>query len=170
VAVIREHVDAGNEWASLQRRNDPRCRTSLVARPEDDPEAVRAAVRRLGARGLKCYHILSLAASTWEADMPDYLPAPIARVAHEEGLAVTLHLMKARSVADPVNLRWIRECCLRYPKMTLILAHTARAFQPAHAFEALPHLADLPNLVVDCSAQKAPDVFRTPGTAAGCSP
>jgi glutamate-1-semialdehyde 2,1-aminomutase len=145
-----------NAWVGRQSREDPRCRCSFVVRPGDDPETVRAEVRRLGARGLKCYHAYSARTPTWDADIPDYLGEPLVRVADEERLAITLHLVKARSVADPSNLRWIREYCLGFPDMTMILAHTARAFQPAHAFEGLPRLADLPNLVVDCSANCEP--------------
>lgn len=145
-------TEAGNEWVAAQARGDPRARCALFVRPEDDPEWVRTEVRRLGARGLKCYHSLSRRTTTWDADLPEYLPEPIVRVADEEGLAITLHMVKPRSVADPSNISWIRSYCTRFPRMTMILAHSARAFQPAHALEGLPRLADLPNLVIDTSA------------------
>ncbi|MEW6751530.1 MAG: amidohydrolase family protein [Candidatus Latescibacterota bacterium] len=149
-------VATANEWAASQARQDPRCRHSFAVRPGDDPEWVRSQVRRLGARGLKCYHTFCAHQPTWEAEIPEYLPEPLVRVAHEEGLVITLHLVRRRAVADPSNRRWIREYCTRYPRMQLVLAHSARAFQPAHAFEGLPHLRGLDNLWVDCSANCEP--------------
>ena len=77
-------------------------------------------------------------------------------IAHEQGLGVTLHMVKSRGVADPSNIHWIRHYCSTYPNMKLILAHSARGFQPAHNLEGLPQLADLDNLYCDTSANCEP--------------
>ena len=52
----------------------------------------------------------------------------------------------------PANLEWIRRYCQEYPNIRLILAHSARGFQPAHNFEGLPKLTGLDNLYFDASA------------------
>ncbi|MDP7637609.1 MAG: hypothetical protein QF577_08690, partial [Phycisphaerae bacterium] len=106
----------------------------------DDPEWVRQEVKRLGLHGFKCYHLFAATSPTWEADIPAYLPEPLVKVADDEGWGITLHLVKARAVADPSNIQWIRRYCENYPNMTLILAHSARGFQPAHNLEGLPQL------------------------------
>lgn len=78
------------------------------------------------------------------------------RVADAEGWVITLHVVRSRAVADPSNLHWIRRYCERYPNMKLILAHSARGFQPAHNLEGLPRLEGLENLYFDTSANCEP--------------
>ncbi len=141
-----------NEFIGLQIAGKPRGRGAFLVLPEDDPEWVRQEVRRLGLSGLKCYHKYAPKKPTWESDIPAYLPESVIKVANEEGWYVTLHMVKSRSAADPSNIHWIRHYCKTYPNMKLILAHSARAFQPSHALEGLPHLTGLDNLYVDSSA------------------
>ena len=149
---VDSNAKLANEWISTQRAADPLSRGLFCLRPEDDPEWVRDEVRRLGLHGLKCYHSAVGDHPAWEADIPDFLPEPIVKVAGEEGWMITLHMVKSRAVADPSNIHWIRHYCQTYPGMQLILAHSARGFQPAHNFEGLPQLVGLDNLYFDCSA------------------
>jgi predicted TIM-barrel fold metal-dependent hydrolase len=151
-----EGLDAGNAFVAGEAARGRHDRAAYFVTPEADPEKVREDVRRLGVRGLKCYHLFAAKQPTWEADLPEYLPEPLVRVAHDENLAITLHMVKSRAVADPSNLYWIRRYCETYPNMTLILAHSARAFQPAHGLEGLPRLTGLANLYFDCSANCEP--------------
>ena len=145
-----------NEWIGEHVAGDRQCRGLFFITPQDDPEWVRENVRRLGLHGLKCYHTMSDVDPTWEAAIEDYLPEPLIKVAHEEGWVITLHLVKSRAVADPANIECIRHYCQTYPGMTLILAHSARGFQPAHNFEGLPHLVGLDNVYFDTSANCEP--------------
>jgi len=151
-----EGATAANAWTATQVARDPRCRGLLFVRPDDDPEWVRQEVRRLGLHGLKPYHTCAPTRPTWEAELPAYLPETLVRVAHEENWVITLHLVKSRAVADPGNLHWIRHYCTKYPQMRLILAHSARGFQPAHNLEGLPQLVGLENLYFDSSANCEP--------------
>ena len=93
---------------------------------------------------------------TWDAEIPDFLPEQHVRIAHEEKLVITLHMVRQRALADPSNQHWIRYYCEHYPDMRLILAHSARGFQPAHNLEGLARLADLDNLYYDTSANCEP--------------
>jgi glutamate-1-semialdehyde 2,1-aminomutase len=77
-------------------------------------------------------------------------------MADREGWAITLHMVKSRAVADPGNIHWIRHYCTTYPDMRLILAHSARGFQPSHNLEGLPKLAGLQNLYFDTSTNCEP--------------
>jgi glutamate-1-semialdehyde 2,1-aminomutase len=152
----REYARQNSEWIAQHTATDALCRGLFFVKPEDDPEWVRQEVRRLGLHGLKCYHITAATNPTWEADIPDYLPERLVKVAHEEGWVITLHMVKSRAVADPGNIHWIRHYCETYPGMTLILAHSARGFEPAHNLEGLPHLKGLDNLYFDTSANCEP--------------
>ncbi len=146
------NIERENQWVANHAKTDRSCRGLFFVKPEDDPEWVREEVRRLGLHGLKCYHKFSAKNPTWESDIPDYLPEKFMKPAHEEGWVVTLHMVKSRAVADPRNLHWIRRYCENYPNMKLILAHSARGFQPAHNLEGLPKLTGLDNLYFDTSA------------------
>ena len=145
-----------NKWVADCAAAAGDCRGLFFVRPDDDPEWVREEVRRLGLHGLKCYHTMASVTPTWEADIPDYLPEQLVRVAHEENWVITLHMVKARAVADPGNIHWIRHYCETYPDMRLILAHSARGFQPAHNMEGLPQLTELDNLYCDTSVNCEP--------------
>ena len=140
-----------NQWVADQTAAHAGNRGLFFVQPGDDPEWVRQEVRRLGLHGLKCYHTFAAVEPTWEADIPAYLPEPLVQVAHEEGWLITLHMVRRCAVADETNLHWIRHYCERYPNMTLILAHAARGFQPAHNLEGLPRLVGLDNLYFDTS-------------------
>ncbi len=152
----REHIAAANAWTADQIADRPSCRAHFFVTPQDDPEWVRDEVRRLGMQGLKCYHTFADVDPTWEASIPDYLPEPLVAVASEEGWTITLHMVKSRAVADPDNQRWIRHYCTTYPGMQLILAHSARGFQPGHNMEGLQTLTGLDNLWFDTSANCEP--------------
>ncbi len=152
----REKIPAANEWIAQEVKHDPRCRGEFFICADDDPEWVRDEVRRLGLHGLKCYHITAATQPTWEARIPDFLPEPMVKVAHDLGLVITLHMVRSRAVADPENIHWIRHYCETYPDMRLILAHSARGFQPAHNLEGLPKLKGLDNLYFDTSVNCEP--------------
>ena len=152
----RDQIHIANEWNSRHTAVDPDCRGLFFIKPEDDPEWIRQEVKRLGLHGLKCYHLMARVEPTWEADIPDYLPEAAVAVADEEGWVITLHMVKSRGVADAGNIRWIRHYCETYPRMKLILAHSARGFQPTHNLEGLPQLTGLGNLYFDTSANCEP--------------
>ena len=59
-------------------------------------------------------------------------------------------------MAERANIACIRRFCETYPYMRLILAHSARGFQPAHNLEGLPQLTGLDNLYFDTSANCEP--------------
>jgi glutamate-1-semialdehyde 2,1-aminomutase len=152
VGAVGEQIAAQNAFIAAEAAANPGWRGAMLVSPEMDPEYVRGEVRRLGLAGLKCYHVHSGLAVTWDADIPAYLPEAQVKVAHEEGLCITLHMVKARAVADPSNQHWIRHYCETYPDMQLILAHAARGFNPYHTIEGLAALRGLPNLWCDMSA------------------
>lgn len=144
--------DRTNEFHGRETAKNPRFRGEFFIRPDDDPEWVRQEVKRLKLHGLKCYHTFSASKPTWQAAIPEFLPERLVKLAHEEGWVITLHMVKSRAVADRENYACIRRYCEKYPNMKLILAHSARGFQPAHNLEGLPHLTGLGNLYFDTSA------------------
>jgi glutamate-1-semialdehyde 2,1-aminomutase len=146
-----------NEWVSSQVKKDPLARGQFYVRPADDPDWVESEVKRLGMRGLKPFPGFLGIPDISNAEIPEYFPEWMARLAHKEGWSVTLHIQRKRSIADESNLHWITTYCSKYPDMILILDHSARGFNPYHCIEGLVRLSkNLPeNLYVDTSCNCA---------------
>ena len=127
--------------------------------------------------GLKCYHTMaplnprlgtdeSDAGSytaedpTWTAPIEAYLPEDHVVAANTLGLTITLHMVRDRALADPVNQVTIRRYCESYPNMKLILAHAARGFNPWHTIEGIESLRGLDNVWFDTSAVTEAGAFE----------
>jgi len=120
--------------------------------PSQDPELIRETVRRCGFVGLKCYHVFSPRRPSFDSRIEEYLPESQVQVAHEEGLSITLHMVRSRALADDANQGTIRRYAERYPNVRLILAHAARGFNPHHTLLGIGALRGLPNVWFDTSA------------------
>ena len=145
-------IEAGNKLVADEVRTSGGSRGQMLVTPGMDPEYVRETVRRGGFVGLKCYHVYATQQPTWDAPVSAYLCEEHVRVAHEEGLSITLHMVRARAMADPVNQVEIRMYCERYPNIRMILAHAARGFNPHHTIEGIGSLRGLGNVWCDTSA------------------
>jgi predicted TIM-barrel fold metal-dependent hydrolase len=133
----------------------------LLIAPQMDPEEVRQAVQRHSFVGLKPYHTMAqVDGPTFHAPIEAYLNEEHVRIAHEEGLSITLHMVRDRAMADPANQATIRRLCERYPNMRLILAHAARGFNPWHTIEGIASLRGLDNVWCDTSAVTEAGAFE----------
>ncbi|RIK42098.1 MAG: hypothetical protein DCC55_09770 [Chloroflexi bacterium] len=133
----------------------------LIIAPDMDPEYVRQQVREHNFAGLKPYHTMAqVAGPTFQAPIEAYLVEDHVRIAHEEGLTITLHMVRDRALADPLNQATIRRYCESYPNMRLILAHAARGFNPWHTIEGIASLRGLPNVWFDTSAVTEAGAFE----------
>ncbi|NLX06290.1 MAG: amidohydrolase [Phycisphaerae bacterium] len=150
-AVFPTDTASQNRWVAEQIRRDPLARGQYFVRPDDDPDFTAAEVKRLGLRGFKVFTGFLNRPDKENAEIPEYFPEWIARLADREGWTVTLHQHRSRSLADPSNIHWINHYCRNYPNMRLILDHCARGFNPYHLIEGLRRLERHPNLYVDTS-------------------
>lgn len=145
------NLAAANRFLCDEVRSRPGSRGQLLVTPRDDAEQIREVVRREKLVGLKCYHVYASHEPTFDAPIEAYLPESQMRVAHDEGLSITLHMVRARALADPVNQATIRRYAERYPNARLILAHAARGFNPHHTIDGITSLAGLRNIWFDTS-------------------
>lgn len=145
-------MEAANNFLAAEVRADPHSRAQMLIRPGMDTEYVRETVRRDQFAGLKCYHVWATERPTFQAKVESFLPEEHVRVAHEEGLSITLHMVRNRAMADPLNQQTIRAFAERYPNMRFILAHAARGFNPHHTIEGIGALRGLRNVWCDTSA------------------
>jgi glutamate-1-semialdehyde 2,1-aminomutase len=148
----RIDMDAANRFVAAEVADQPACRAQMLIRPDMSAEFVADTVRLHSFAGLKCYHVYAAEAPTFEAPISSYLTGEHVRIAHEQNLSVTLHMVRARAMADPSNQAIIRRYCEQYPGMRLILAHAARGFNPYHTIEGIGALRGLSNVWCDSSA------------------
>ena len=146
------NVEGNNDFIASEVRPDKTSRTQMLITPDMDPEYIRATVRREGFVGLKCYHVFSSEKPTFYANIPSYLPEEHVRIAHEERLSITLHMVRPRAMADQHNQEVIRTWATKYPEVRFILAHAARGFNPHHTEEGIGALRGLRNIWCDTSA------------------
>lgn len=145
-------IEGNNRFVAEQVRRNDASRTQMLITPGMDPEYIRAAVRREGFVGLKCYHVFSNEKPTFHATIPSYLPEAHVRIAHDERLSITLHMVRPRAMADPHNQEVLRSWAAKYPNARFILAHAARGFNPHHTVEGIGALRGLSNIWCDTSA------------------
>ena len=154
-------MDAANDFLAREVKADPDSRAQMLIQPGMDPEFVRETVNRDGFVGLKCYHVWTTEKPTrQQAKVESFLPEEHVRVAHEEGLSITLHMVRSRAMADPLNQQTIRAFAERYPNMRFILAHAARGFNPHHTIEGIGALRGLRNVWCDTSAVTEAGAFE----------
>jgi glutamate-1-semialdehyde 2,1-aminomutase len=152
VGLREEPRVASNQFVAREVAKDSNSRGQLIVSPKQDPEQIRQEVRAGKFVGLKIYHTFSHRGVTWTSEVRDFLTENHVRIAHEEGLSITLHMVRDRAMADPLNQEQIRYYCEKYPNMKLILAHAARGFNPFHTIEGIQALKGLRNVWCDSSA------------------
>ncbi len=145
-------VEAANRFLIEQvtAAGDP-TRGLLLIRPEDDPAAVEATIRESGLVGFKVYHVFADRQDTFNSSIDEFLPEWAWELADRYSLAIMLHMVRARALADPGNQEQLRNCLLRWPGARLILAHAARGFCGVHTVEGIASLRGLPNVWFDTS-------------------
>lgn len=153
-------IETNNDFVRDQVERDSASRAQMLITPEMDPEFVRERIKRDGFSGLKCYHVYASEKPTFNARIPSYLPEAHVRIAHEEGLSITLHMVRPRAMADPENQATIGAWAAKYPNARFILAHAARGFNPYHTIEGIGALKGLHNIWCDTSAVTEAGAFE----------
>ncbi len=146
------NLDAANLFVHDEIKDHPDSRGLLLIKPEDDPAQVEAQVLREGWAGFKVYHVFASRPDTQNACIPEYLPEWAWDIANRHGLAIMLHQVRQRSLADEENQKTINAMCRKYPNAKLILAHAARGFCAQHTVEGIGAIAGLENVFFDTSA------------------
>lgn len=154
---------ANNDFvaAEVKGENGENAFGQMIVSPDMDEAYVFDTVQSSGFSGLKCYHTMAqIDEPTWHAPIEAYLTDNHMRVADELGLSITLHMVRDRALADPINQATIRRYCETYPNMHLILAHAARGFNPWHTIEGIDSLRGLNNVWFDTSAVTEAGAFE----------
>jgi predicted TIM-barrel fold metal-dependent hydrolase len=143
-------AEGHNNWMADQMQADPKSAINMMVTPDMTPEYVAKQVDEHHFLGLKPYR--TFAPNPAGARMRDFLPESFIEVAHDKGLAITMHLAKPSGPADPDNQRDLERYTREYPGAQWILAHCARAFNAFMMEDAIHFLCNLPNIWYDTSA------------------
>ena len=146
----RIDTEGHNDWMAEEMKQDPESAINMMVTPDMTPEYVAAQVKRHGFLGLKPYR--TFAPDPTHCRIRDFLPESFIEVAHDLGLAITMHMSKPEGPADADNQRDLADYTKRYPRAQWILAHCARAFNCFMMERAIHFLTDLPNIWYDTSA------------------
>ncbi len=155
-----QHRQASNHFVAAEVVKDKNSRGQLIVSPKQDLELVRQEVEQSNFAGLKVYHTFSDRRPTWDSEVKDFLTEEHVRLAHEQGLSITLHIVKDRALADRANQEQIRYYCRNYPNIKMILAHAARGFNPFHTIEGIQALKGIRNVWCDTSAVTEAGAFE----------
>ncbi len=144
--------EAANRFVADEVRSAAGSRALMMIHPHDDPAEVEAALEAQRFAGFKVYHVYAGHSDTFQAPTETFLPPWAWELADQRGLAIMLHIVRARALADPANQTYIRDHLLRYPGARLILAHAARGFCARHTVDGIASLRGLDNVYFDTSA------------------
>lgn len=147
--ITQERRDSLNKSVTDQLNRYPGNIGESFVLPGDSCEKILAMTDHPSIRGLKCYFY---SAGKANPAIDEYLPEAAWEAANRKELAITLHLARASSLADPEDLEYIQRMCRKYPYAKLILAHCGRAFAAWTCQESVKQLRGIDNLYYDLSA------------------
>lgn len=145
------NLKSANDFLISQVKNEDKSRGLLMVSPEMNAEDLYSLLKQSGIVGMKPYHTFSKEIPTWTSSIFGFFPEWQMKIANEHDSIVMLHLVKNMSIADPENIKDIRDISIRYPRMKLVLAHAARSFHSPHAKEGIKSLRGLDNIWFDLS-------------------
>ncbi len=158
---IREADLAANNRYLAEKRAEGLLHPFLAVRPEWDPEEIERELQEGGFVGFKPYGDMVSGVKGAELSIFDFLPRRQLEILDRRGLALLLHLPRRERIADPDNVRELREIRDRYPRVTVIVAHLGRSFCPYYLREGLRQLGrDAEGLHFDTSAVINPETYQ----------
>lgn len=152
-ADIRQSMIEANNYMikNIAASKEENSRCSLLVSHLSKPEDVEQHLKNNAVSGFKPYINLNPGCDA-NSSIPDYLPDWILGLAHENELAITLHIQKKQALNDKDNIRNIHNICSKYPRLKLILAHCGCSFNVYNTLKGAKHYTDIDNLYFDTSA------------------
>ena len=132
----------------------------MLIHPQDNPAEVEVQLQSQRYVGFKVYHVYANRADTFNAACEEFLPEWAWQLADQYELAIMLHMVGSRALADPANQSYFKSRCRQYPGARLILAHAARSFCAQHTVEGIDSLRGIDNVFFDTSAVCEPSAYE----------
>jgi len=144
-------IDASNIYLTEQLAAFPDNKGLILVSPDYPEELAGEYLKNAQIAGFKPYHVFSRSKPTFDSAIDAFVPGWVWKTANERNLVVMLHLVKDKALADEENIRLIREKCMKYPGMKLILAHAGRGFHAPNTIKGVKALRGLGNVWFDTS-------------------
>ncbi len=152
------HLEENNAYLSEGLEGTESAALAL-SDPQWSAERLLAELRRPRILGIKPYQDLIPGYEGGAVSVFDFCPREHLEVLDDLGAWLTLHLPRAERLADPRNLREMREIRRRYPKVVLVVAHLGRSYAGRYARHGLPALQEDEGVFFDTSAVLNPAVY-----------
>jgi len=125
-------------------------------------ESIEETERRVREQGFFGYKVLLpwLGDDYGSVTPEDMLGEAEMALADSLRLIVLLHVPRSRRLADPAVKEGVRKYAREYPSAQFVLAHCGRCFLPDEMAEAVPAVADLPNVCLDTSMVMDPTALQ----------
>ncbi|WP_197081040.1 amidohydrolase family protein [Gordoniibacillus kamchatkensis] len=159
VPMLAADLRSQNDYIVSQLEKEPSSRGLIIVTPDDNLQQIAAYLEHPQIAGFKVYHIYSNEKPTWGSSIRGFCPEWVWQEADRRGMVIMLHMVKDRAIADPDNVREIRDMCTQYPHAKLILAHAARCFHAPNA-KGISALRGLENVYFDSSAVCEPEALK----------
>jgi len=125
----------------------------------DDADAILAKARAGGFIGLKPYWTFVTWKQQNDVTLEDMVTPAMCEAIDRGGLTMTLHIPRAKRLADPLNIQGIRRLCREAPNAKIVLAHFGRSYFPEAIGDGLS-LADIDNLHIGLSMIQDAEVIE----------
>ena len=149
-----------NEYVSKTIREHENVEGFLLVDPELTEEEMRSSLLEGGFKGLKPYPD-RVAGKAWnDINVYDCVTPAMLKIADEYKLPIFLHVPKDARLASPETIREIREISMKFPDVTVVLAHIGRLHCPPLIERGISGVADLQNVYLETSLATNPDAFK----------
>ena len=145
-------IAGANDFTLEEVRRDERSRMQLLITPATPTDDIERQIADPRIVGLKVYHYYADCKPTFDAPIAAMITEEQLAVADSHGLTITLHMVRQRAIADPVNQNALRDYARRFPNIRWILAHAARGFNIYDLLDGIDSIRDLENMYCDTSA------------------
>jgi glutamate-1-semialdehyde 2,1-aminomutase len=145
-------IESSNAFLPGQLALSPESRGLMLVTPDTDEKTIDRYLSYPQIIGFKPYFYFSREKPVEESSITGFLPEWIWETAHCRKLAIVLHIVRRKALADPDNRDVICGMCREYPGVKLILAHAARGFNPQNTIDGLEALYGYDNIYFDSSS------------------
>jgi predicted TIM-barrel fold metal-dependent hydrolase len=152
-------MEANNAYLA-QKHAEELLAPFMTIRPEWNPDQIEHILQADGFVGFKPYPDMVSGVKGADVSIFDFMPHEQWRIADRYRKAVMLHLPRAGRIADPDNIRELRDIRNKYQNVTIIIAHFGRAFCPYYLQRGLELLgSDAQGFYFDTAAVINPETY-----------
>lgn len=159
--ILEADLIGNNRYISACAANGKIKAGLMAVTPDMSAGSLTIQLQTGGFAGIKPYPDFVGTQKGGEISIYDFLPREQIEAVWKQQKCILLHLPRADRLADPNNVRELREIVTDFPGIKLIIAHLGRCFNKCYFEQAIGQLGpDMEKLWFDTSAVMNPEVLR----------